>query len=467
MKNILIRSLIPLILLTSVSLYAQVGIGTTSPAASSMLDIASSAKGMLAPRMTSIEKAAIATPASGLLVYDTTLGKFSYFTGSAWVNIDANIGRDNYVLVKSATDFPAAVGGVITLAANTLYEINGSITLTSKIDLNNSMLIGIDWLNDKLIYTPSSGELFTGTHGGIINGLTLTAATAGAKLFNLDAGGAAVNLIVYQCFIVGCNDVGLIKGFDGNLIFQTIKYVSNVNGITFQNISNLHEANVYWESNNSNTYEKFIGMFNQLEITGGDRNVLSANSAIALDVSGITSITTAGELKAVLFTGTGTFVSGTFSNKWEVEAYGLNTEKDDVASGNIYISSSAETTIATKDIPVKIAGITTAASLFRVTMPNNNRLAYIGTKTRRFQVIVSLTASAAAKNRNFSFHIFKNGSKLPESTQSMKLSADVSAGSLTLSCTLSLATNDYLEVWTENNTDNLNITVDNLNFSIK
>lgn len=41
---------------------AQIGIGNTSPNASSMLDITSTSKGILVPRMTTVQRNAIATP---------------------------------------------------------------------------------------------------------------------------------------------------------------------------------------------------------------------------------------------------------------------------------------------------------------------------------------------------------------------------------------------------------------------
>lgn len=55
---------------------------------SAMLDIASTTKGLLAPRMTSVQKTAIVTPATGLLVYQTdgTPG-FYYYNGTAWVAV--------------------------------------------------------------------------------------------------------------------------------------------------------------------------------------------------------------------------------------------------------------------------------------------------------------------------------------------------------------------------------------------
>jgi len=48
------------------------------------------------------------------------------------------------VLVKSEADFPTAVSGTITLDENVLYEINGNITVTNSIDLNNATIIGHD-----------------------------------------------------------------------------------------------------------------------------------------------------------------------------------------------------------------------------------------------------------------------------------------------------------------------------------
>ena len=46
----------------------SVGIGTTSPSASAQLDVASTTKGMLVPRMTNTERGLITSPAAGLLI---------------------------------------------------------------------------------------------------------------------------------------------------------------------------------------------------------------------------------------------------------------------------------------------------------------------------------------------------------------------------------------------------------------
>ena len=65
---------------------AQVGINTTSPNASAALDITSTDKGLLIPRMTTAQRTAIATPVEGLSVYDTTTKSNWQYNGTAWTN---------------------------------------------------------------------------------------------------------------------------------------------------------------------------------------------------------------------------------------------------------------------------------------------------------------------------------------------------------------------------------------------
>lgn len=373
--------------------------------------------------------------------------------------------RTNHVIIRSASDFPAASGGIITLVAGTLYEVNGTIVLTNKINLNGCYLVGRDANNDKLIYTPSSGELFTGTKGGTIRSLTLVANSTGAKLFNLDMA-STENFLVRDVIIASCKDVGLVKG--GYIVFfSVINYSGNSSGITYQDNANLFLDNTAWFPTNSGTFEKITGTFDIIEKLGGFSQPMSATSGVALDITGLTTINEAGNLKNTAFMGTGTRVNGTFSKKWEVESSGINTEKDDVSTGNLYLTASTNTTFSGTDIPTKVLGTTTPVSLFRVSSPANNRLTYTGTKSKRFQVIGSLSVTSQAANKYFSFYIVKNGVVLPESKQAMRLSSGVDKGSVTLSCTIQLAANDYVEVWVENNSDNSYVTVETLNLAIK
>ncbi len=74
-------------LLFSLYTRAQVAVNTdgTAPNASAMLDVKSSTKGILIPRMTATERGQVAGPVAGLLVYQTTApAGYYYYTGTAW-----------------------------------------------------------------------------------------------------------------------------------------------------------------------------------------------------------------------------------------------------------------------------------------------------------------------------------------------------------------------------------------------
>jgi len=64
----------------------NIGLGTSTPDPSSIVDEESTTQGHLIPRMTTIQKLAISSPAEGLEVYDLTLHQKSYYNGTTWVN---------------------------------------------------------------------------------------------------------------------------------------------------------------------------------------------------------------------------------------------------------------------------------------------------------------------------------------------------------------------------------------------
>jgi len=71
---------------------AAVGIGTIGPATSAILDINSTAKGLLIPRMTDAQKKAVVQPDPGTTVYQTDLLKgFYYYDGARWQHITGSV----------------------------------------------------------------------------------------------------------------------------------------------------------------------------------------------------------------------------------------------------------------------------------------------------------------------------------------------------------------------------------------
>ncbi|GAA4391241.1 hypothetical protein [Hymenobacter koreensis] len=142
--------------LTAAGAYGQsVGIGTTTPAASAMLDVASTAKGMLVPRMTQAQRTAIGSPAQGLLVYQTdgTQAGF-YYNASAtatpnwlWLPDKAAAG-DNLGNHTATTSLRLAgntlsnngTGGIsITDAGNVTVTGNSTVTGNNAVTGNHAV----------------------------------------------------------------------------------------------------------------------------------------------------------------------------------------------------------------------------------------------------------------------------------------------------------------------------------------
>ena len=73
------------------AVYAQnnVGIGTTTPNANAILEMQSTTQGVLVPRMTTLQRNAIAAPSEGLLVYDIDVNCFFFYESSAasWTSL--------------------------------------------------------------------------------------------------------------------------------------------------------------------------------------------------------------------------------------------------------------------------------------------------------------------------------------------------------------------------------------------
>ena len=81
--------LLPIFVLLQLSLYAQVGIGTATPAASSQLEVTSTTKGFLPPRMTTVQRDAIVSPATGLVIFNTTTNGLEFKSSTGWVSLTA------------------------------------------------------------------------------------------------------------------------------------------------------------------------------------------------------------------------------------------------------------------------------------------------------------------------------------------------------------------------------------------
>ena len=101
--ELFVLALLGLFLFTLPASAQNVGINTTgaAPDSSAILDISSTDKGLLIPRMSASQRAAIINPAQGLMVYDSTVHSFMYYTGSSWKGVSGGDQMGNHIATQN------------------------------------------------------------------------------------------------------------------------------------------------------------------------------------------------------------------------------------------------------------------------------------------------------------------------------------------------------------------------------
>ena len=171
--------------LLTVSTYGQVGIGTTNPDASAALEITSSTKGVLIPRMTEAQRDAIPSVATGLMIYQTdgTVG-FYYYNGSSWTNVGITGAQASAITANTAkvgyTD--ALVSANEDVVANTakvgITEAQASAitTNTAKVGITSAEASAIVQNTAKVGITESQASAITANTAKV--GITTSQASA-------------------------------------------------------------------------------------------------------------------------------------------------------------------------------------------------------------------------------------------------------------------------------------------------
>ena len=118
------------------------GIGTTSPNASSLLEIKSTKKGLLIPRMTIAQRNTIASPATGLLIYQTnSTPGFYYYDGSAWKAVSSSTSSTQYWKKKGSSVYysPGNVGIGTSTPTARLQVVDSSVVFSAAGDIPSTI----------------------------------------------------------------------------------------------------------------------------------------------------------------------------------------------------------------------------------------------------------------------------------------------------------------------------------------
>src|SRR6266487_3878676 len=179
-----ITSIIALLLAAKFSMAQGVAINNNNaaPSSSAMLDVQSTTKGVLIPRMTTAQRTAIASPAKGLMVYDTDANAFWFYNGSAWTNLTASGLATGWSLTGNSGTTPASnflgTADNISLNIKTNNQTRLTVADNGNIGINNTTpLAKLDVKSTT--GTANANFSFTGNNAVNIRGVTSSASNSG------------------------------------------------------------------------------------------------------------------------------------------------------------------------------------------------------------------------------------------------------------------------------------------------
>ena len=389
-----------------------------------------------------VEYTEFATPSGASAAAVRTALNTNYFLTSGGGGLPSNV-----VLIESESDFPLGGGGTLyALEPDKIYQVVGEITgLDKNIEWgSNASIHGNDRRIDKLTFDAGFG--FVGNKGITIKNLSLSTPTSG-QLFNVTSV-LTENINLESCVIRDCNNVGSISNVGASLNVKDCLFSGNTAGISLT-ATVVSVKDTFFANTNSGTYLTLTGTPAQIELSGN--TFLTVPGTTALDISGVTPVGAATLINSTFFAiGGGTFTNGAFSNAWEVDSYGIDTQKDEFATGRFTVTTPAATTILVQNQWYKVAGTTTlSGNEFRVDDDGgtDNRLRYLGIKSVEKTVFGSVSITAASNNKTYELTFGKNGT--PDATQAVRrkinTSADVEA--IGVLGGFAFTTNDYVELF--------------------
>lgn len=162
-----------LILVVSLQANSQIGIGTTNPDASSVLDIKSNNQGVLLPRLTSLQRNNISSPANGLLIFNTTSNKLEINSGSSsyplWEALQTNdiVSSDSGNIISTGTDGGAYLSST-SYSGKFIINSTGNITITD-IPFQPSRITFVGHANIESFNIDDDNDMNQNNHTGIAN----------------------------------------------------------------------------------------------------------------------------------------------------------------------------------------------------------------------------------------------------------------------------------------------------------
>lgn len=216
---------------------AQVGIGTTNPHASTILDIESTDKGILIPRLTTTERNAITTPANGLLIFNTVTNIFEFNSGTTaipiWTQINTVSSTFMGKFIISALGNQTITG--IPFEPSQIKFVAYANVETYNIDADN----GVGNNNNTFQNVFGSMNGYATNYSGVISQQVIFNGGSGNSINDISRYASSSNAIAIRYANVNGNSLGLTAASVTS--FNSDGFTINVSNLT-ENIVVIFEA---------------------------------------------------------------------------------------------------------------------------------------------------------------------------------------------------------------------------------
>jgi hypothetical protein len=240
MKLILACFVILFVLFISGDLYAQVGIGTIDPDASSILDIVSTSKGLLMPRLNTTQRNAIASPAIGLMIYNTTSNDGQINIGTPLVPNWIGIKRQEGSMIQSITQVDSIsttsstsllIPGMTLLPASGMCLIlfNAQLASSKTFSSEQGFVDAASLYNELMAYPGGVSHILTfGSGETLLPGIyDVPGAPSIAGTLTLDGGGDPDSVFIIRGTGAFTTGIGTTVALIGNAKAENIFWVSD------------------------------------------------------------------------------------------------------------------------------------------------------------------------------------------------------------------------------------------------
>lgn len=369
------------------------------------------------------------------------------------------------VIVYSIDDFPVPVAGVITLLDDTEYQLQNDISTANRFIFGDgTVLSGSDGALITLEYT-GTGAMLTAADKDIkITDLILTCSSG--TLFNVTSS-TGLHIFRHYNGSVNCQDVGLLDNLFICYFFNLIFNISG-DGFTFTNNTTvflMDTISINIPSGTGNGFTLGTATFSSFTLD----KVLFNISTSGYEISGLAGSgnINAGGLGVINNTksfGTSTFSDNIspYDDRWEAQ---LNSNIINSFDLMLATHGGATIVIATAATPVIVGATWTTEDAHRFTGTAGGRWTYVG-KGTHVSVTASISADIATATDNVSFFLYLNGGQIANSQVTRSFSAG-SIGNVVMIWDVELATNDYLELWVQNDDTNVNVNIDTIKMRIR